>query len=270
MFRTLLLSALVALGLSSAVTAGGNPFGSRAPADVSILPGWRTPAGTHITALRIRLAPGWKTYWRAPGDAGIPPRFDWAGSRNLAGVDFHWPTPYVFENNGLRTVGYKNELILPIELTPQRAGDEIMLHAAIELGVCQDICMPMAVNVAADLGPGGQSDARIRAALADRPFNESEAGLSAARCRVEPIKDGLRITATLNLPALGPGEVAVFEHPDQRIWVSEAETRRSGGTLTAVTEMVPPSGRPFSLDRSSLRITVLGNGQAVDIHGCTG
>ncbi|MDF0601046.1 protein-disulfide reductase DsbD family protein [Psychromarinibacter sp. C21-152] len=269
MLRTLFISACLALGLAQTAPAGGNPFGA-APADVSILPGWRTPDGTHITALRVRLAPGWKTYWRAPGDAGIPPRFDWQGSRNLASVDFHWPVPHVFEQNGLRTVGYKDELILPIELTPRVAGDEIELRAAVELGVCQDICMPMSVNVRADLSPWGQSDARIRAALADRPFSAGEAGLSAARCKVEPIDDGLRVTATLRLPALGPGEVAVFEHPDQRIWVAEADTRRSGGTLTAVTEMVPPAGRPFSLDRSQVRITVLGDGQAVDIHGCTG
>ncbi|MEG4641374.1 protein-disulfide reductase DsbD domain-containing protein, partial [Paracoccus sp. APAP_BH8] len=45
-----------------------------------------TAEGHRMTALHLRLEPGWKTYWRSPGDAGVPPRFDWAASRNLAEV----------------------------------------------------------------------------------------------------------------------------------------------------------------------------------------
>lgn len=250
--------------------AGGAPFAAGAVADVSILPGWRTSGGTHLAALRIRLAPGWKTYWRAPGDAGIPPQFDWSGSHNLRGVAFHWPTPGVFESNGMRTLGYADELILPIELTPRIKGQDIVLRAGVALGVCQDVCMPMNVRVAADLTPQGQADPRIRKALAAQPRSAAQAGVTGAHCRVEPIADGLRITATLSMPSLGPGEIAVFEHPDQSIWVGEAKAHRQGGALTAVTEMVPPSNRPFPLDRSRLRITVLGRGGAVDITGCTG
>ncbi|MDF0595430.1 protein-disulfide reductase DsbD domain-containing protein [Psychromarinibacter halotolerans] len=239
-------------------------------ANVTVLPGWRTPSGTRMTALRIQLSPGWKTYWRAPGDAGIPPRFDWQGSSNLRTVAFHWPTPSVFDVNGMRTIGYKNELILPIELTPERPDQPIVLNAAVQLGVCHDVCLPLNVTVSADLADAGQSDPRINAALAAQPFSETEGSVTSARCAVEPIRDGLRITATVAMPSLGPGEVAVFEHPDQTIWVAEAEAHRNGDALTAVTEMVPPNAKPFSLDRSKLRITVLGNGRAVDIWGCTG
>ena len=57
----------------------------------SVLTGWRMENGHHMAALRITLAPGWKTYWRAPGEAGIPPRFDWTGSDNLSAVTVHWP-----------------------------------------------------------------------------------------------------------------------------------------------------------------------------------
>ena len=80
MFRTLLLAALLCAGRAAPARAGGDYLSPGAVADVSILPGWRTAAGTHMTALRVKLAPGWKTYWRAPGDAGIPPRFDWTGT----------------------------------------------------------------------------------------------------------------------------------------------------------------------------------------------
>ncbi|MFD2440837.1 protein-disulfide reductase DsbD domain-containing protein [Paracoccus kondratievae] len=83
-----------------------------------MMPGWVTPEGNRITALHLRLEPGWKTYWRSPGDAGVPPRFDWAGSQNLGEVRLLWPRPEVIESEGERTLGYREELILPIEITP--------------------------------------------------------------------------------------------------------------------------------------------------------
>ncbi len=270
MIKHLLLAAAFCASTIGPARAAGDVPSTDAIADISILPGWRTESGTHMTALRIQLAPGWKTYWRAPGDAGIPPQFDWTGSRNLHGVTFHWPVPTVFDQNGMRTIGYSGELVLPIELTPEDAGGAIALRADVAIGVCYDVCVPMQVQVAANLGRVGQSDPRIHAAINDRPFTEAEAGVAKARCAVEPIRDGMRVTASLALPSLGPGEIAIFEHSNQRIWVAEASTRRQGGTLTAVTDMVAPTNKPFSLDRSQIRITVLGNGRAVDIIGCTG
>lgn len=238
-------------------------------AHVTILPGWRTESGTHMTALRVQLAPGWKTYWRAPGDSGIPPRFDWTGSENVSGVTLHWPVPQVYDLNGMRTVGYDTELVLPMELMLEQRDGAIALRGTVELGVCLDICIPMNAAFDATLTFGG-SDPRILAALNNQPVSSAEGGVAAARCAVEPIKDGLRVTASLSLPAVGPDEIAVIEHDDQRIWVAEAMSERSGGTLTAVTELVPPTNKPFSLDRSDLRITVIANGRAVEINGCTG
>src|SRR6056297_4231173 len=82
--------------------------------EARILTGWRLPDGTHQAGLEIRLRDGWKTYWRAPGDAGIPPRFNWSGSRNLSDVAITWPTPRTLSQNGVRTIGYANSLTLPI------------------------------------------------------------------------------------------------------------------------------------------------------------
>ncbi|MDJ0627892.1 MAG: protein-disulfide reductase DsbD family protein [Rhodobacter sp.] len=268
MLKKLASSAAVALCLGSTALAGG--FSPDDVAQFSVLPGWRTASGTHLSALRVQLAPGWKTYWRAPGEAGIPPRFDWTGSDNLASVAFHWPVPDVFYQNGMRTVGYERELVLPMELTPKRAGGDISVQAEIEIGVCEDICIPISVRVSAELDPVGRPDARIRGAMAARPATGNEAGMTSATCRVEPIRDGLRVTAEVAMPRIGPREVAVFEHPDQSIWVSEASAKRQGGMLHAVTEMVPPSNAPFLLDRSQVRITVIGAGRAVEIRGCSG
>lgn len=87
-------------------------------------------------------------------------------------------------------------------------------------------------------------------------------------CNIAPIADGLQVTAELDLPARGGIETVVFEAADASIWIGEAATQRSGGTLTSVADLVGSSGAPFALDRSGLRLTVLGHGRAVEIEGC--
>jgi len=265
--RTLVLT-LAALAMPLAAWPERRDSPEPGMAQVEVLPGWRTETGSHMAALRITLAPGWKTYWRAPGDAGIPPRFGWSGSDNIASVAFHWPRPEVYQINGMRSIGYYGELVLPIELTPARPGDPIRLRAEVELGVCEEICVPITVRLAAELPAAGRRDPAIVAALAARPSTAREAGVSDIACRIEPIRDGLRLTASIDMPALGADEVAVFELPDQRIWVSESQGRRDGRRLIAASDLVPPSGAPFLLDRSEVRITVLGRGRAVELWGC--
>lgn len=233
--------------------------------------GWRTESGTQMAALELRLAPGWKTYWRAPGEGGIPPEFDWSGSSNIGGIAFHWPKPEIFELNGMRSFGYHEALVLPIEIRPAKAGEPVRVTAEIDLGVCKEICVPMTVSVAADLAAGGTPDPVIRAALAEMPKSAADAGLTAARCETEPIRDGLRLTSRLALPSLGPDEIAVLELSDRSVWVSPAETRRDGGELTATADLVPADARPFALDRSAVRITLFGSGgRVVEVRGCTG
>lgn len=249
---------------------GAGPAAAQeAPGEVvqaTMLGGWLTPDGTHMAALSLRLEPGWKTYWRAPGEGGIPPRFDWAGSRNLASVRFHWPRPSVFDVGGLRAIGYADALILPIEITPVRAGDPIRLAATVEIGVCREVCVPVDLRLSLVLPPaGGAADPSIRAALAQVP-PLGRAG--ALRCAVEPLRDGLRVTAEVEAAGQGAGEVAVVEIADRTIWVSQTEMVRQGGRLTATADLVPGTGAPFLLDRSKISLTVLGDAGAIEFRGC--
>jgi DsbC/DsbD-like thiol-disulfide interchange protein len=236
----------------------------------TILPGWRTADGRHMAALRLELAPGWKTYWRAPGEAGIPPEFDWTGSQNVAGVRLHWPRPVVFDTNGMQTIGYHDVLVLPVEIDLKDQAKPLQLSVNADLGVCRDICVPAQVHVTADIGPDGKGDAAIRAALADQPLPARKVGLSKTTCAVEPIADGLRVTASMTMPELGPGETVVLESAAPGVWVSEAMALRDGNTLRATADMVGPQGQPFALNREDLRITVLAAGRAVETRGCTG
>lgn len=265
MFRTALIAALLCTPFAL--------WAEPSPDEIvtaEIRPGWQTRGGTRMAALHLRLAPQWKTYWRSPGEAGIPPEFDWSGSQNLRSVRLHWPRPQVFETNGMQTIGYKQDLVLPLEVTPIDPSRPVHLRASVDLGVCRDICVPAEIAAQADLNGPGTDDAMIGAALRARPATAAEAGVTAITCRVDPIDDGLRVTASIDLPPQGGEEVVVLEPAEPAVWTSEGETRRDGRRLTATVEMVAGSGAPFSLNRSGLVVTVLGRDRAVEIQGCPG
>ena len=120
---------------------------------VDLLSGWRQADGTRVAALDIRLAPGWHTYWRVAGQAGIPPRFDWSGSENLASVSYEWPRPVIFENAGLQSFGFADRLVLPLRLRPVDAAAPIQLALDLDFGVCDDICIPAEAVLVATLAP---------------------------------------------------------------------------------------------------------------------
>ncbi len=224
-----------------------------------------------MAALSIRLKPGWETYWRAPGEGGIPPQFDWTGSQNIKSVQFYWPRPEIAYINGMRSIGYYDQVVIPVEFTPKSAGKPLLLKGRVDLGVCKEICLPYSLSFSSALPEDNKSpDPLIRKALASLPTPAAKAGVKSVVCTVEPIRDGLRVTAKITMPPTGKGEITVIEAPDQSIWVAQPTSRRKGNVLTAVTEMVPPSNAPFVLDRSKLRITVMGGTRAVDIQGCTG
>ena len=264
-FRPLLLAAVAALApqLVAAEALTQDQILSAA-----LLPGWQTSNGSRMSALRLDLAPHWKTYWRSPGDTGIPPEFDWSGSENLADVRLHWPVPEVFHLNGMRSIGYVGELVLPIEIVPKDPSQPVKLKARIDLGVCNEICMPATVTLSATLSGAGTKDAAIAAALSSQPLTSQQAGLAAIACEVEPTEDGLRVTAHIDMPDRGGPETVVFEPGRPGIWTTEAESHRSGNRLVAVSELGASSGQPFALDRSALTLTVLSPGRGVEIAGC--
>ena len=266
MLRYLSVLWVTALALGPQTALAGPPENV---VQIEVLPGWQTADGTQMAALRLTLAPGWKTYWRAPGEGGIPPAFGWAGSENIASTEFHWPTPEVIDQNGMRSFGYHDQVTIPIEVTPTIAGAATHLQGEVEIGVCLDICVPMRLNFAADLPPTTRRDVAIVTALVDNPVPGAQAGLTGVTCAVEPGEAGIWVTATMDLPTTGGAEVVVIEAGDPLIWVSEPQVNRQGGRLSARAEMVHVTGEAFALNRAAVRITVLGADRAVDIQGCS-
>ena len=235
--------------------------------DATLLAGWQTESGTHMAGLTLQLAPGWKTYWRSPGEAGIPPLFNWQGSENLKSVQVFWPRPSVFHTNGLQSIGYHDAVTLPLEVTALDPSKPVHLHGTIELGVCKDICLPAALDLTTDLVGPGALDTRIQAALAAQP-DLAAPELGAVTCKITPIDDGMTVAATLQFTATDTLETVAFETAQPDIWVAEAKTTRTAGNLISVTDMVGPTAAPFALDPALITITVLAGDTAVAFQGC--
>jgi DsbC/DsbD-like thiol-disulfide interchange protein len=227
-----------------------------------ILPGYQSEDG-QMAGILLTLTPGWKTYWRAPGEAGIPPFFDWSGSQNVQSVRVHWPAPSVFHTNGIQTIGYHDEVLLPLEVTPVDPGEAIVLRVKMDLGICKDICMPARLDLGRTLDETANV-AAIKAALRSSPKVMN--GL--ARCEITLSKHGLDVTASIKLPSVGADEVVAIETADPALWVGEALATRQGGTLTATATIYTADAQGLILDRSDLRITILSEGRAVEINGC--
>ncbi|MDX8350062.1 protein-disulfide reductase DsbD family protein [Cognatiyoonia sp. IB215446] len=247
-------------------------FGAAGPFDdlasVEILPGWRNAGGEHMAGLRITMDEGWKTYWRAPGDGGIPPQFSLTGSENITGFTPHWPVPELFYQNDMYSVGYENSVIFPLRLYSVDPEAPMRISGQIHIGVCEEICIPVTLDFDELLPVGGERDAAITAALINRPLTADEANVGAVICQIDPISDGLQVTTVIDVPPMAAKEFVVVEAGDDHVWVSEADIARDGNRLSATVDMVHHSGEAFALDRSAVRITVLGDNQAIDIQGC--
>lgn len=266
------LAALVACAALLVAAPAVAQFEARTAADVvqvSFLPGWRLPNGNHMAAVQITLAPGWKTYWRAPGEGGVPTVISLTEAQGVTGMSIHWPRPQVFIANGMRSIGYRGSVILPVEFSLDDHGP-VSVTGQIDLGVCLDVCMPVTLDLAGLLPVQTDRVGEIGRALSDRPLTAGEAGAGHATCSVEPIADGLRVTVSVNVPPTGNDETVVVEHRNSDVWVSEAMTRREGNTVRGTADVVPPDHGPFAMNRSDLRITVIGSQMAVELDGCTG
>lgn len=111
--------------------------------------------GDHVQiGLEFHNRPGWKIYWRSPGDAGLPPSIDWSGSDNLAGATIAWPAPHRFSYAGLETMGYEDEIVLPVSLRLNSPGRAVALRAKVDYLICSEVCVPRQADLALAIGVG--------------------------------------------------------------------------------------------------------------------
>jgi DsbC/DsbD-like thiol-disulfide interchange protein len=138
----IVIIALPAAAWTSAWAADASPWDGDTHAGLRLIAGSRTNDATARAGIEIKLAPGWKTYWRYPGDSGVPPRFDFAGSQNVKSIEILWPAPHRFSDESGITIGYKDDVIFPLRIVPQDAAKPVLLRLKADYAVCEKVCIP--------------------------------------------------------------------------------------------------------------------------------
>jgi DsbC/DsbD-like thiol-disulfide interchange protein len=121
--------------------------------------------------LEIKLKPGWKTYWRYPGDSGVPPALDFSGAQNLKAVTGLYPAPQRFPvGAGGSSIGYTRNVIFPLHVVAQDGGRPVTLRVKLDYAVCEKLCVPAKAELELVLTGGASAqDAAIDAAEARVP-----------------------------------------------------------------------------------------------------
>src|SRR3954454_14461913 len=139
---------LVATVLSSCLAFGAqaqdsSPWQRDSHSAVRLLAGSRS-GPVMLGGIALQLQPGWKTYWRTPGDSGVPPRFDFSKSENVEAVTILWPAPTKFDDGaGGHSLGYHDQTVLPLRIVTKNADTPVTLRAEISYAVCEKICIPV-------------------------------------------------------------------------------------------------------------------------------
>ena len=191
--------------------------------------------------VHVRLGPGWKIYWKSPGDTGLPPEFDWSASSNLAVAEVRWPVPHRAAMLGVESVGYTGDVLFPVRVQVEDPDFDSSAELKFVLYACSTICIREERVLRADLshptGPGAQ-------ALIDQWRSKVPASTapSLAIASIELVRSTpprLRVEATLALP---------LEHPDlfvastpPAVYASKPEIETSGDrvVLTSVLQGDP-------------------------------
>jgi DsbC/DsbD-like thiol-disulfide interchange protein len=210
-------------------------------------------------SVHIQLTSGWKTYWRQPGEAGVPPSFDWAGSDNLAEARVLYPAPQRLADAGMTSLGYKSEIVFPVEITARAPDQPITLKLAIEYGVCKDICIPveakLSLVVSAGLATIADSNSTLLSAHLARvpgpvaPGSPSVTGFKAELTGATP-----RLTIDALFPKGSDGADVLIEVPGGELAPFAVITERKGkdavrfeARFASIAEAQRFAGKPLLL-----------------------
>jgi DsbC/DsbD-like thiol-disulfide interchange protein len=194
-----------------------------------------TDGGRLLAFVEIALKPGWKTYWRTPGDAGgLPPAFDWSKSTNLSAATVMFPAPKRFTDKSGNTIGYEGGLVLPVSFAPKDAAKPVSLVVGLQYGICKDVCVPIELELTLDV-PANEDAAAPAEALealdaVPRAQDKARPG-DPVVASVESILDGKapKITIAGLFPGGESGAAAFIEAPDNLFLPLPARTGEGPG-----------------------------------------
>lgn len=228
-------------------------------------PGSQGAVTSLAAGIEMQLSPGWKTYWRVPGDAGgVPPEFDWSGSENLVSATVHYPAPRRLTDRAGSTIGYKERVVFPVLIEPKDAARPVKLHLQMAFGVCHDICVPSEGTYQLTLAPGVPLSSELMDALTRVPMPVANAdqppGKSAPRLvKVETALAGAEPSVTLHVAFPNGAEAAdVFvEGPvGEYVPMTNAKGMGSDGTHVYVIDLSQGADID-ALKGQSLRVTMV-------------
>jgi len=205
------------------------PWVKGANSQARLLAAGAPDAGTYRAGIEIELKSGAHTYWRDPGDAGVPPRISFEGSGNLKSATLRFPAPSRIDEVGLTVYGFRNNLILPIEVVPLDASKPVQLSVQFTYAACQKICIPAELTGEMDLSPKAAPSAETRRladaiALLPTPATAPSLGVTA-----KPIEQAGKIAWHVDLQR---GFFDFFvEGPEG--WSFDAKAEKSGFKLVA-------------------------------------
>jgi DsbC/DsbD-like thiol-disulfide interchange protein len=174
-------------------------------------------AGGALAAFEIRLAPAAITYWRDPGEAGVPPTFDVSGSDNVARVEPTFPAPKrIKEPDGGEAFGYEGGVVIPLRVEPRDPAKPVTLALAVNYAVCEKLCVPAKANLKLALPDAASPYAsEVQAALAAAP---RPVGAGAFGALTGDAASGWRLCAARDA---GPAR-DLFVEPPYGWWVTAA------------------------------------------------
>ena len=106
--------------------------------------------------LEYEMDPGWKTYWKSPGDGGFAQNISWENSSNINNLEILWPTPEEFQILGLTSLGYQKNVIFPIKLEIRDESQDTFVNLEVNYLICKDICIPGDARVFLDIPAGNK------------------------------------------------------------------------------------------------------------------
>jgi DsbC/DsbD-like thiol-disulfide interchange protein len=263
------------------LVAAGSPAcaGDASPWDEDIRSAARLIAARTLTradnpvyraGIEIKLKPGWKTYWRYPGDSGVPPSFDFSGSENVKSVVVLYPAPVRFDDGaGGKSIGYKGSVVFPLHVVPNDGGRPVTLRMKLDYAACEKLCVP--AKAVAELVLGGRAssnDATVADAEArvPRPGKIGEATVPAVRAVAREQGAGKpRIVVDVAVPA-GTAATLFAEGPtpEWALPLPEPVAPATSGVQRFAFELdgLPPGVKASG---ATLRLTAVAGERAVEV-----
>jgi len=231
--------------------------------------------GALRAGLEIKLDPGWKTYWRYPGDSGVPPTFDYAGSENVKSVTTLWPAPTRFSDEaGGFSIGYTGAVVLPLEVVPRDAGKGTSLHLKLGYAVCGKLCVPAQADLSLTLpAQSGSEDDALAAAHARVPRHVAlGAGAELRIVAVRAEGEGSRARVVVDVAAPRGVPVELFAEGPTPEWSlplpepqnSPAEAPSPTRRFAFALDGLPPGAQAHG---ATLTLTAVSPTDAIEVEG---